>query len=162
MDAGIMDEAGLIRRVAPWDLNKIIDIEQKCFTGELAYTPRQLDYLISRAHSTCLAEICDDVVRGFIIILYKKNSAVAGIETLSVDPEFQGKGIGRRLLHAAEVEMPLHGIRRIRLEVALGNTIALSLYEKSGFRKAALLRDYYDYDHFGSRDAFRMVKELTT
>ena len=153
---------GIIRSITLCDLDKIVELERKCFNEYIAYTPKQLKYLITRAHSISLAEIKYDVLRGFIIVLYKNGSSVAGIETLNVDPMFQGNGIGKKLLSAAEVEIYSKGLDRIRLEVSIGNISAIKLYERSGFRKTAILKDYYLNKQYGSRDAFKMVKELTT
>jgi len=155
-------EAGFIRSVNSIDLNDIIEIEKKCFKDYLAYTPKQLKYLITKANSSCLLESFEEITRGFIITLYKKDSYVAGIEILNVDPVHQGKGIGKKLLKAAEEEMLEKNMKRIRLEVSTGNQSALNLYEKSGFRRIALLKNYYRYEHHGSNDAFRLVKLLTT
>jgi ribosomal protein S18 acetylase RimI-like enzyme len=157
-----MNNLGEIRKITLLDLAKIIDLEQKCFTNEIAYSPKQLKYLITKANSTCLAEINENDIRGFIIVLYKNGSEIAGIETLNVDPLFRGKGIGKKLLIAAEDEMTFRGIQRIRLEVSVFNTPAINLYEKSGFRKVSLIKNYYYYEQNGSHDAFRMIKELTT
>ncbi len=153
---------GIIRSITLFDLDKIIELEKKCFNKFIAYTPKQLKYLITRAHSLSLAEISHEVLRGFIIVLYKNGSRVAVIETLNVDPMFQGNGIGKKLLLAAEKEMNSRGIKSIRLEVSIGNNSAIKLYEKSGFSKIAILRNYYMNNQFGSRDAFKMVKELIT
>jgi len=154
-------EAGFIRSVNSIDLNDIIEIEKKCFKDYLAYTPKQLKYLITKANSSCLLESFEEITRGFIITLYKKDSYVAGIEILNVDPVHQGKGIGKKLLKAAEEEMLEKNMKRIRLEVSTGNQSALNLYEKSGFRRIALLKNYYRYEHHGSHNAFRLVKLLT-
>ncbi len=86
---------------------------------------------------------------------------MAAIETLDVDPDFQGRGIGRRLLQAAEEEMNTLGLRKIRLEVSANNLAALRLYEKAGFKVAALLPNYYLNPSFGTRHAFRMIKDLS-
>ena len=86
---------------------------------------------------------------------------MAAIETLNVDPSFQGKGIGQRLLNAGEGEMYAFGIKSIRLEVSTNNLSALRLYEKAGYKKVAFLPYYYSNHHYGTRDAFRMVKILT-
>ena len=104
----------------------------------------------------------NELIRGFIIVLYKNGSGVAGIETLNVDPIFRGNGIGRKLLIAAEKEMFTRAIRSLRLEVSTGNIPAIALYEKSGFRKTSILKNYYKNQNFGTNDAFRMTKELTT
>lgn len=100
------------------------------------------------------------MIRGFIIILYKNRSSVAAIETLNVDPSFQGQGIGQRLLKSGEDEMAASDIKSIRLEVSTNNLPALHLYEKAGYRKVAFLPYFYLNQHYGTRDAFRMVKIL--
>lgn len=152
---------GTIRRATPADLPAIIALEQACFPGPLAYSRRQLRYLLTRAHSTVLVETTDTTLRGFVIILYRHGSRTAGIETINVDPTCQRRGIARQLLTAAETEMRAHGVRRIRLEVSTQNAPALALYYQEGYRKTELLPNYYIFSHHGSRDAFRMVKDLT-
>lgn len=155
-------DLGIIRKATTNDLNGIIKIEKKCFNDYLAYTPRQLEYLLIKANSYCLIETFKDSIRGFILVLYKRNSQIAGIETLNVDPVHQGKGIGKKLLNAAEIEMISNNIKKIRLEVSTGNQRAIKLYEKLGFRKIGILNNYYRYNHHDSYDAFRLVKILTT
>ena len=155
-------ESGVVRKITPDDLGRIIELERKCFDEYVAYTPRQLKYLITMANSSCLAETIQEKLRGFVIVLYKKGTVVAGIETLNVDPVFQGNGIGKKLLKAAEEVMCSNGINKIRLEVSVGNISAVKLYEKSGFRKVKKLKNYYYYKQYGSNDAYRMVKDLTT
>jgi len=154
---------GVIRRITTTcDLEKIIELERKCFNNEVAYTAKQLRYLTTKANSTCLLETTQDALRGFIIVLYKNGTQVAGIEILNVDPMHRGNGIGKKLLKAAEEEMYPRGINKIRLEVSVGNTPAINLYERSGFRRSAILKNYYRYEHHRSLDAFRMVKEIVT
>jgi ribosomal protein S18 acetylase RimI-like enzyme len=155
-------DSGFIRKAVLHDLNDIIKIERKCFRGCLAYSPKQLKYLLLEANSNFLLETIQEAIRGFIIILYKRNSEIAGVETLNVDPFHQGKGIGKKLLNAAELDMLYRGITKVRLEVSTGNKRAISLYEKSGFRITRLLKNYYQYEHHDSYDAFRLVKTLTT
>jgi [ribosomal protein S18]-alanine N-acetyltransferase len=153
---------GVICRASTNDLRSIVELERKCFSSEVAYTPKQLKYLITCANSSCFKETLDETLRGFIIILYKRGVEVAGIETINVDPVYRGKGIGRRLLSVAEEDICLHGVRKIRLEVSMGNTTALNLYLKSGFRINDILKNYYNYEHCGTHDAYRMIKELVT
>jgi [ribosomal protein S18]-alanine N-acetyltransferase len=67
--------------------------------------------------------------------------------TIAVDPQHQGRGIGRRLLLeclalAAEAEL-----REVVLEVRESNTRARALYEAYGFHKAGELKDYYKDNH---------------
>jgi len=151
-----------IRKIELNDLNRIAELEKRCFNENNSYNIKQLKYLIKNANSSCLAETNNNLIRGFIIVLYKNGTKVAGIETLNVDPSFRGNGVGRKLLAAAEEEMYHKSIIKARLEVSSGNIPAIRLYEKSGFRKTAILKNYYKYQYFGTNDAFRMVKELVT
>jgi len=152
----------VIRKITTKDLNSIIDLERKCFNKYIAYTPRQLKYLITIANSSCLVETINEKIRGFIIVLYCNGKRVAGVETLNVDPLYRRNGVGKKLLNAAEEEMYSRFIKKIRLEVSIGNISAINLYERLGFKKIALLKEYYNYKQYKTYDAFRMVKELET
>ena len=66
-----------------------------------------------------------------------------------------------RLLTTAEKYLRKKGIRKIRLEVAVTNQAALKLYENTGFKKIVMLRHYFYFDYEGTRNAYRMVKELS-
>jgi len=149
-----------IRIASADDFERIVTLESLCFPKEFAYTRRQLRYLLMKANSTVLVETIETLIRGFIIILYRRGTAVAGIETINVDPMYRKKGIGLQLLSATEKYLRKKGVHKIRLEVSTTNYAAIKLYENAGFKKIALLKKYYDYDHEGSRDAIRMVKEL--
>jgi len=155
-----MPHSPCIRTATPDDFERIVELENLCFPKDHAYTRRQLHYLLFKANSTIFVETAGSLLRGFLIILYRRKTTVAGIETVNVDPRYQKKGIGRRLLAAAEELLRKKGIRKIRLEVSITNRAAITLYEHAGFHKTMLLRHYYFFDHEGSRDAYRMVKEL--
>jgi len=155
-----MQETAHIRKASPNDFERIIDLENICFASEQAYTRRQLCYLLTKANSIVLVETTNAVLRGFIIILYRKGTRVAGIETINVDPVYRKQGVGLRLLNAAEECLRKKGIHKIRLEVSTTNHAAIMLYENVGFKKIALLKNYYLYDHDDSHDAIRMIKEL--
>jgi len=156
-----MTDSGIVRRSSLHDFERIIELEHLCFPGDLAYSQRQLRYLLTKANSTVLVETNNKVIRGFIIILYRKGTRVAGIETINVDPQYRKKGIASQLLNAAEADMRKKGIKKIRLEVSTTNHAAISLYENAGFQKKSILKNYYIYDHEGSYDALRMTKELS-
>ncbi|HYP89896.1 MAG TPA: GNAT family N-acetyltransferase [Polyangiaceae bacterium] len=56
------------------------------------------------------------------------------VHDLAVLPEFQGRGIGRALLAAAEERARLRGCAKLTLEVLEENGRALGLYRERGFR----------------------------
>jgi ribosomal-protein-alanine N-acetyltransferase len=150
----------LIRPASGNDLDAILEIEQKCFSGPLAYSKRQLVYLILHANNASFVESCEGVIRGFIIATYPQRSLTGHIETIDVDPTYTKLGIGLKLLTFAEEDMRKRGKRWSQLEVSEGNKAALELYKKAGYTPKKQIKRYYKYEHQGTRDAMRMVKTL--
>lgn len=155
-----MTEAGQIRKAEPSDIETIAEIERRCFAGATAYPKSQLAYLICKASSTSLVETCGVVIRGFIVALYRKGTRIGYLETLDVDPAFQGLGIGFRLLAAVEEEIKRRGLKFSQLEVSEGNRGAIALYQRAGYKPKKRLVGYYHFKHHDTYDAVRMVKEL--
>lgn len=65
-----------------------------------------------------------------------ENETMAGelyIDTLSVYPQFQSKGIGRKLLMAIKTKAEIDGHRKVGLLVDLKNPSAKKLYSALGF-----------------------------
>lgn len=75
------------------------------------------------------------------------------IATIAVDSRYQRRGIGRALLHACEEKL---GVPRSRLTVRLSNQIAISMYEKDGYKSIDLWKAYYN----DGEDAMLMEKIL--
>jgi ribosomal-protein-alanine N-acetyltransferase len=149
-----------IRSVRTSDFENIMDIENSCFPGDLAYTRRQMRYLLFKANSTTLVEETDGQITGYVTALFRNNSGIAGIETIGVSPKHRGKGTGKRLLEAAERKMLDRGASFCRLEVSMGNKAAISMYQKTGYGISEKIPDYYIFRHNGTRAAYRMEKKL--
>lgn len=83
------------------------------------------------------AEISDGVVIGHVWVALEPqpgSSVGAWIYEFEIDPPHRGKGYGRELLRAAELETVKHGINAIGLNVFGSNAIARNLYESAGYR----------------------------
>ncbi|MBC7257570.1 MAG: GNAT family N-acetyltransferase, partial [Chloroflexi bacterium] len=65
----------------------------------------------------------------------------AQILSIAVHPNFQGQGLGRRLMQAALGYLRSAGARQVKLEVRPQNSPALRLYERIGFRPVGTVRD---------------------
>ena len=76
------------------------------------------------------------------------------IHTIGVDPEFQGRGIGRRMLtELLDVAGP-HAV--VHLEVRTDNEPAIALYKASGFTTVGLRKRYY---RMSGADAYSMRRD---
>jgi ribosomal-protein-alanine N-acetyltransferase len=142
------------------EIDAIFEIEQKCFPGKVGYSKRQLEHLILNANSDCLVEKQDGVIRAFLIVTYRQGSLTCDIETIDVDPAFKNRGIGLKLLKAAEIDMRRRGMRWSQLEVSEGNEAALKLYKNAGYTFKERIEGYYKFEHNGTHNAIRMVKAL--
>lgn len=78
------------------------------------------------------------------------------ITTLGVGKAFQGHGYGSQLMDYVFAQCQENHCQNINLEVRVSNYKAIGLYEKYGFKKITIRKDYYA-DH---EDAYLMMKEL--
>lgn len=67
----------------------------------------------------------------------------AHVTSVAVRPEFRGKGLGQLLMLALFDVALQRSARWLTLEVRIGNTAALRLYKKLGFREAGIRPRYY-------------------
>ncbi len=68
---------------------------------------------------------------------FVNNSKILVIHRLAVAPDFQGQGIGHRLLDFAENFALKTGYASIRLDAYSGNLRAINFYENRGYKKVA-------------------------
>jgi ribosomal-protein-alanine N-acetyltransferase len=67
----------------------------------------------------------------------------AHINNLAVLPELRSRGLGTQLLDATIVEAAHLGAEVLSLEVRESNAPALRLYEKAGFERVSVRKNYY-------------------
>jgi GNAT superfamily N-acetyltransferase len=58
------------------------------------------------------------------------------VHRLCIDPNYQGAGLGSRLMDFAEEHAKRNAYASIRLDAYTGNPAAFKLYERRGYRKA--------------------------
>ncbi len=79
----------------------------------------------------------------------------AQITTIAVHPDYKGIGLSKILMTYLDKLCLDNQIEESTLEVRVSNEVAISLYEKYGFIKKGLRKDYYQDNH---EDAYLMVK----
>jgi ribosomal-protein-alanine N-acetyltransferase len=82
------------------------------------------------------------------------------ILNLSIHPDWQGKGLGRKLVMRLIKIARQHGAETAFLEVRESNRVALALYLNLGFVEIGSRRDYYPVPGGGREDAVVMSLEL--
>src|SRR5690348_5721039 len=76
------------------------------------------------------------------IPLKHRNSHIAYLGGLAIDPAHNGKGYGLEMLQEIIHLGKSKNLLRIELSVAVANSMAIALYEKCGFQKEGVLRKF--------------------
>jgi ribosomal-protein-alanine N-acetyltransferase len=80
---------------------------------------------------------------GAASLLLDRQDNRAELDSMAVHPDARRRGAGSALLQAVVAWAARHGARTLALEVRVGNTPAIRLYEKFGFRRMGLRPRYY-------------------
>ncbi len=148
--ASSKDDAAFVRSVA-----------HKAFLAYGSYDNYLRDWFENDAVSSYVAELDGNRAGFFMLTTYRDSEGsgglVADLVAIAVEPEYQSRGVGKRLLAhalslAANADPPA---REVWLVVAEGNSRAQRFFARHGFR----LRDGVGVYPAGQR-ALRMVKSL--
>ncbi len=82
------------------------------------------------------------------------------LANIAVHPDHRRKGYGQRLLEAVIAEARKHSCGRVMLEVRRSNTDAIRMYERNGFKKVGVRKNYYHDGFMQDEDAILMDLEL--
>ena len=76
---------------------------------------------------------------GQLLISTAQGGLSALVEDVAVQPDHQGKGVGRRLVAVAEAWAVSQGASRIQLLADRNNAPALAFYQKMKFQTTAMI-----------------------
>lgn len=96
------------------------------------------------------------------LVLCRAMGGEAEVMTLAVPPWARRRGVAGALMAAAMDEARARGAAVMFLEVDVGNTAAVTLYERLGFVRTGLRKAYYDRGANGRADALVMRLDLTS
>ncbi|MCL4342235.1 MAG: GNAT family N-acetyltransferase [Candidatus Thermoplasmatota archaeon] len=150
----------ILRKFQFSDLEEIASLESRAFDVG-PYDVRELQAIFEMEGSFNYVAVDTESGRisGYVVACGISDS-VCDVESIAVDPDFQGKGVGRDLLFAIEREMAARGFAVSVLEVREKNDKAISFYSKNGYSLAESVVNYYREHLKGSRNALRMTKRL--
>ena len=148
----------LIRRMTKADIEQAVQIETACFS--LPWSAQSFCDSISRDDTLFL--VCemsgidgDGKIAGYIGMYESFDEG--SITNVAVLPEYRKQGIGNCLVKVMKEQAQSDGIETIFLEVRVSNIPAISLYEKMGFEKLGIRKNFYEHP---TEDAYIMSCRL--
>ena len=154
------------------DLPKVRDLAERIWRSSYAelLSPGQIEYMLDWMYSLERLRrdwtsgvvfhwpIVDQIPVGYMATQTDPHAAVLHLHKLYVLPQFQGKGLGGRLLEHAFQAATQAGCRTVRLHVNKGNLRAIACYHRHGFLKEASVVNDIGGGYF--MDDYVMVRPL--
>ncbi|MBR0573760.1 MULTISPECIES: ribosomal protein S18-alanine N-acetyltransferase [Pasteurellaceae] len=145
----------MITNIKSQDFDLLFEIEQKAHP-----VPWSKGTLLNNQGERYLnlKLIEEDQIVGFAICY--KTLDEATLFNIAVDPEFQGKDYGKRLLNSLILQLKQQGIITLWLEVRESNRKAIQLYQHLDFVEVDIRKNYYPTPNGGKENAIVMALYL--
>lgn len=134
-----------IRHPQPGEEDRLTEIQNRSFAGTWGYNPNTVEEIVYRLNMTGSSPenvilVCEgDKPIACCWTATNPGQDAAGtkkgrIFMLGVDPDYRGKGVGKRALLAGLAHLKSKGIEAAELTVDSENAAACALYESVGFK----------------------------
>lgn len=135
-----LDKLCLIRNMQESDLDEVCRIEQESFS--MPWTKEAMAASLKNENNVYLVAEYAEKIAGYCCMW-----GIAGegqINNVAVDKAYRGKGIAQKMMKAFIEEGRKKNLTEFTLEVRESNLAAIRLYEKIGFKKEGVRKDFYD------------------
>ena len=148
----------LVERLTPDKFSEVAELEGLCFS--LPWRENSLALLLEGKNV------------GFVV-LDRENGCVAAyggmlsvldegqITNIATRPEYRRKGLGERVVCSLIEYAEAEGLKIISLEVRESNSAAISLYEKLGFSRVGVRKNFYTLPRENAIVMTKNIGELT-
>ncbi|MGA8142816.1 MAG: N-acetyltransferase [Candidatus Acidiferrales bacterium] len=143
-----------LRAYRPADFESLYEIDQACYTPDIAYSRQELRAYLHFPNAECLLATIRGKPIGFCLTANQDHRG--HLITIDVLAPHRRQKVGSRLLKAVELRLAKSGVREISLETAIDNESAIAFWQKHGYRTRGIWKGYYP----GGRDAYAMSKSI--
>ncbi len=140
--------------LTPADAARCAELETLLFDGDDPWPAAAFTRALAAPHARYVGARADNLLVGYagIARLGRTPPFEYEIHTIGVDPAYQGRGIGRRMM----TELLTDADSVVYLEVRTDNPTAIALYTSLGFATVGLRKRYY---RASGADAFTMRRD---
>ncbi|MDT5205703.1 MAG: [ribosomal protein S18]-alanine N-acetyltransferase [Mycobacterium sp.] len=140
------------------DAGRCAELEALLFPGDDPWPTIAFVRELAAEHNHYVAARENDLLIGYggISRLGRTPPFEYEIHTIGVDPAYQGRGVGRRMLDEL---LKIAAESVVHLEVRTDNATAIALYRSLGFTEVGVRKRYY---RISGADAYTMRREAPT
>jgi len=154
MSAVLKDPLLYLRPMTEEDLDAVMAVEQAAY--EYPWSPGILGDCLCVGYCCWVWHLERSIVGHGVMSVAAGECHVLNVCT---HPDWQGRGLGRRMLIRLLNIGRRHHADTAFLEVRVSNSVALHLYRAEGFNEVGLRRGYYPHRK-GREDALVLAKDL--
>lgn len=149
------DDVLQIMRAKESDISNLLCLEAKAYGGNTPWTAEIFEKELQKNDSLYLVVYQKETL--LAVIGMRLSMVDAHITNITVDSEWQGKGLGTYLMELMIDYAQQRGCQLVSLEVRMDNKVAKKLYQRLGFTVNFVRPNYYQDLHI---DGLNMVLRL--
>lgn len=131
-----------IRPVTPKDFDQLVRLEHEIFADQ-AWSKATLLADLEAIHTTYLVAFEGEQLIGYAGLASPAGSFQADINTIAVNEQARGRGLGSSLMQQLIEIARRSGAEQMFLDVRADNEVAIGLYKKFGFEHIDTRKGYY-------------------
>lgn len=145
-------------RMVESDLREVMAIEMKVFPSYGHWTHQTFQSALAAGYDCWLARDVSGTLVGYFVLM--KVVDEVHLLTIAINPDWQGKGLGRGLMDKVIELAKTMQMESLLLEVRLSNKRALEIYRRYGFDQIGQRKNYYAGPDQTREDALVMRRML--
>ncbi len=131
-----------LRRMMRQDLPEVIAIEHQSFSNPWPDTTFEGEIQnIGLSYPVVAVDEAAGKIAGYVIFWIIRDEAQ--INNVAVHPDYRRRRIAESMFRDILAAFGQNGVQFVTLEVRAGNTAAITLYEKLGFKNIGFRKEYY-------------------
>lgn len=147
-------DRALLRVATRDDLEPLYRVEIECFQ-ERRFRKDHVDWILMNERGLTLVEETErGEILGALMLLFE--GTACRVLSIAVVPKARHRGIGTKMMQAAEDSARERGCTVVRLEVSTQNFGAIEFYRGLGYRTDGVLYGYYSW----GEDAYSMARAV--